>query len=228
MPRYAIYFAPHAGSLLARFGASVLGYDASTGADIEPPDHPLFHDPASLGWTAGPRRYGFHATLKAPFHLVDGRTAAELEQALQEFVRTQTPIDITLNLALVGHFLALVLAEPSSAMQDLAAACVRHFDLFREPLSPEDRERRHPDHLTVQQVANLDEWGYPFVLDDFQFHMTLTGPLEPRDRAKLEPVLRDLLRDVPLSTTVDSLVLLRQESANDRFVMQRRFDFAGA
>jgi putative phosphonate metabolism protein len=226
MPRYAIYYAPHAGSLLARFGASVLGYDASTGADVEPPDHPLFRDPASLGWTAEPRRYGFHATLKAPFRLVEGRTAAELETALQSFAASRRPFDLTMTLSLVGRFLALVLAEPSPAMDELATACVRRFDLFREPLTPEDRERRHPDQLTAQQVANLDEWGYPFVLEDFQFHMTLSGALESRDRAKLEPVLRDIAAEVPLTTTVDSLALFRQEGPNDRFILQRRFDFA--
>lgn len=225
MPRYAIYFVPHAESLLARFGSSVLGYDAVTGADVDPPDHPLFQDPASLGWTAGPRRYGFHATLKAPFHLVPDRTAADLEAALQEFAAEQVPFEIDLTLALVGHFLALVLAQPSCRMDQLAAACVRRFDLFRAPLTPEDRERRHPEQLTAQQIGNLDEWGYPFVLDDFQFHMTLTGALEPRDRAKLEPVLRAMAAEIPLRTSVDSLALLRQEGPNDRFVLQRRCVF---
>ena len=227
MPRYAIYYAPHAATPLARFGAKLLGYDAATATDVEPFDDPLFLDPANLGWTAGPRRYGFHATLKAPFGLAEERTATELEDGLQAFAAGQAPFDISLTLALVGHFLALVLAEPSPALDELAAACVRRFDLYRTPLTPEDRERRHPERLTVQQAANLDEWGYPFVLDDFQFHMTLTGDLEPRDRARLEPVLRDMLAEVPLTATVDSLVLFRQEGPNDRFVLQRRFAFGG-
>lgn len=225
MTRYAIYFAPHAGSLLARFGASLLGYDPATGAEVEPPDHPLFHDPLSLGWTAAPRRYGFHATLKAPFHLAEGRTPAELEEALAGFAAGRPTFEIRLTLGLVGHFLALVPAEPSPAMDALAGACVRHFDLFRAPLTAADRERRHPDQLTVAQVANLDEWGYPFVLDDFQFHMTLTGALEARDRTRLEPVLRAMLADLPLATAVDGIVLFRQEGPNDRFVLQRRFGF---
>ena len=225
MPRYALYYAPPAGSLLARFGAGVLAYDLATGADVEPPDHPLFHDPACLGWTAEPRRFGFHATLKSPFQLAEGRAAHELEEDLVRFCADQAAFDITLTLSLVGHALALVLAEPSPAMDALAASCVKHFDLFREPLSPEDRERRHPDQLSAVQVERLDEWGSPHVLDQFQFHMTLTGALEHKDRLRLEPVLRDLVAAVPLATTVDSLLLCRQEGPNDRFVLQRRVAF---
>jgi putative phosphonate metabolism protein len=224
-PRYAIFYAPHAGSALARFGASLLGYDLATGQEVEPLDHPLFHDPASLGWTAAPRRYGFHGTLKAPFHLAEGRTAAELEEALHEFAHTQAPFDIALTLALYGRFLALVLAEPAPAMDALAAACVRRFDLFRAPLTPEDRERRRPEQLLAEQVALLDEWGYPFVLDQFQFHMTLTGTLEHEERMRLEPVLREVLSGVPLATTVDGVVLCRQDGRNERFVLQRHFTF---
>ncbi len=226
--RYAIYVAPHAGSPLARFGASLLGYDPATGAEVDPPEHAVFQDPLSLGWTAAPRRYGFHGTLKAPFHLAGGRTAAELEEALAAFAGPRAPFDLRLTLGLVGRFLALVPAEPQPALDVLAADCVRHFDLFRAPLTPADRERRHPDQLTAEQVENLDRWGYPFVLDDFQFHMTLTSALEPRDRAKLEPVLRDMLAALPLDTVVDGVVLFRQEGPNDRFVLQRRFDFGAA
>ena len=119
-----------------------------------------------------------------------------------------------------------MLAEPSPAMDALASACVRHFELFRAPLTPSDRERRHPDKLTAEQIGMLDAWGYPFVLDQFQFHMTLTSDLEPRDRTRLEPVLLDLLSAVPLTATVDNVVLCRQEGPNDRFVLQRRFTFA--
>ncbi len=225
MTRYAIYYAPAGERPLARLGAAILGYDLATGGEVEPPDHPLFHDPLSLGWTAVPRRYGFHATLKPPMHLGAGRSARELEEALVSFAAERHPFDISLTLAPVGHFLALVLAEASPPMQALAEACVTHFDIFRAALTPEDRERRHPDRLTAEQIERLDGWGYPYVLDQFQFHMTLTSELEPKDRARVEPVLHDLLRTVPLTVPVDSVVLCRQEGPNDRFVLQRRFAF---
>src|SRR5262249_14198568 len=68
--RYAIYFVPPADSALYRFGAGFLGYDCYTGERLRQP-----HDTALTAseWaqlTREPRRYGFHATLKAPFRLV--------------------------------------------------------------------------------------------------------------------------------------------------------------
>ena len=227
MPRYAIYAMPPTDSPLWRFGSSVLGYDAETGGDVPFPDHPIFADPLSLAWSAEPRRYGFHATLKAPFRLADGRSAEALADDLTAFARARDPLTLDLTLAPVGHFLALVPADPPSSLRALADDCVRHFDFYREPLSPEDRERRHPDALIQRQVENLDTWGYPFVFDDFQFHMTLTGGLDPDDRHKLEPVLRELLKGLPLSFVIDSLALVRQDDPEGRFVVQNRFPFAG-
>jgi putative phosphonate metabolism protein len=225
MTRYAIYAMPGPETGLWQLGSSILGYDAMTGSDVPFPDDPLFADPLSLAWSAAPRQYGFHATLKAPFRLAEGRTAGMLANELADFCRARRAISLDLTLAPVGHFLALVAPDAPPALSKLADDCVRHFDPFREPLTPADRERRRPDTLIERQVENLDTWGYPFVFEDFQFHMTLTGALDTEDRHKLEPVLRDLLRTVPLSLTLDSLALFRQDTSDSRFVVQDRFPF---
>ena len=224
MTRYALYAAPPPDLPLTRLGASLLGYDLARGCDVPLPVDPVFHDPAALGWTAVPRTYGFHATLKAPMVLAEGRSARELEEAVVAFARDQRAFEISLTLAPFGQVLALVLAEPSPAVDALAEACCKRFDLFRAPLTPEDRERRHPDKLTTAQV---DRWGYPFVLDQFQFHMTLTSDLTRPDRERLEPVLRRLLAEVPLTVPVNSLMLCRQDGPRARFVLQRRVEFGG-
>ncbi len=195
MPRFAIYTMPPADSALWKLGSSILGYDAVSGLDVPFPDDPIFADPLSLAWSAEPRHYGFHATLKAPFRLAEDRTPDELIAEMGRFARGRPAVDLDLTLAPVGHFLALVAVDPPRGLQQLADDCVRHFDPFREPLTAADRERRHPDQLIQRQVENLDTWGYPFVFDDFQFHMTLTGSLDPADRHRLEPVLRALLAD---------------------------------
>lgn len=226
MTRYAIYAMPPTDSALWAIGSSVLGYDAASGLDVPFPDHPIFADPLSLAWSAEPRRYGFHGTLKAPFRLAEGRSEADLVAELQGFASVRHSIPLDLTLAPVGHFLALVDPEPPPALRQLADDCVRHFDPFREPLSPEDRERRHPDALIQRQVDNLDTWGYPYVFDDFQFHMTLTGSLDVADRHRLEPVLRELLGAVSLRLTLDALALFRQDDAEGRFVVCGRMPFA--
>ena len=226
MTRYAIFYAPPPEQPLSRLGASLLGYDLVTGADVAPPDDPVFDDPMALGWTAVPRTYGFHATMKAPMHLAGHASPHALEDALVAFCRDQRAFTIDLTQGLVGHTLALVLATPSPEMDALAAACVRHFEAFRAPLTPEDRERRHPERLTAGQVAMLDTWGYPHVLDQFQFHMTLSSELGRPDRERFEPVLRHLLAAVPLSVPVNGLMLCRQEGPRARFVLQRRAAFA--
>lgn len=227
MPRYAIYAMPPNDSPLWQLGSSILGYDADSGLDVAFPDDPLFADPLSLAWSAEPRRYGFHATFKAPFRLAEGRTADALVTDLEGFARNRASVQLDLTLSPVGHFLALTAVDPPSSLRALADDCVRHFDPYREPMSPADRERRHPDALIQRQVDNLDTWGYPFVFDDFQFHMTLTGALEPDDRHKLEPVLRGLLKDVPLTFAIDSFALVRQDDPEGRFVIEARFPFAG-
>ena len=226
MTRYAIYATPAADSPLWSLGSSILGYDAVTGLDAPFPDHALFEDPLSLAWSAEPRRYGFHATLKAPFALAEGRTEAQLRDELAAFAPTRHAVAFDLKLALVGHFLALVPADAKAGLRHLADDVVRHFDPFRAPLSPEDRERRHPDGLIERQVQNLDTWGYPYVFDDFQFHMSLTGDLEPADRHRLEPVLQELLATVPLRLQVDALSLFVATDPNGRFTAVDRYPFA--
>ena len=228
MKRYAIYFMPPQVSPLWQFGSSILGFDAAAFADVDYPDHPLFQDPAALGWTAGPRQYGFHATLKAPFCLAAERTAEDLEASLLEFAEARQPFDIELKLGTYRDFLALVPVEPSSEVDRLADDCVRAFDHFRAPLTPEDRERRHPERLTARELEQLDTWGYPFVFDDFRFHMTLTGPLDLNDRLRVEPVFRELFDLVPPQTRIDAVALFRQDERNGRFRVQQRFPFTGS
>jgi hypothetical protein len=181
-PRYAIYFIPDPETELYRFGASVLGYDSYTGNNI-----PLIPNAAPdwLDKIREPRAYGFHATLKPPFRLVGGPVASDLGAALDAFAKSQSRIDVgPVEVRSLGSFIALVPAAPCSALVRLAGACVQHFDHFRAPMSGQERARRLAAPLSKSQMINLDRWGYPYVFDDFQFHLTLTGPLVDEDRAQ--------------------------------------------
>jgi hypothetical protein len=220
--RYAIYFVPAADTALYRFGATALGYDCFTGADI-----PTFDTlPVDAGvWrelTCEPRRYGFHATLKAPFHLAVGRTEAELIGAFAEFAWT---IDIAPRIGPAVHlfqrFAAIVPATACAELGCLAASCVTYFDGYNAPLTDIDRDRRLAAHLTARQIAYVERWGYPYVFEEFRFHMTLTGALSPDRQARILAYLRDwLLRcqgERPI--LIDRLALSRQDSPGARFVV---------
>ena len=175
--RAAVYFAPRADHPLSRAAAAWLGRDAWTGAHLDRGPVSEF-DAASLdALTAEPRRYGFHATLKPPFRLANGGLD-ELRTALATFCRNTPPAHVaTLGLERIGPFFALTADGNTVAIHALADAVVRSFDQFRAPPMPDEVARRRPERLTPRQRAHLDAWGYPYVLDEFRFHLTLTGPV---------------------------------------------------
>jgi putative phosphonate metabolism protein len=217
--RYAIYFTPEPGSDLDRFGAELLGYDATTGEDIAFPDGILQLAPDWRELTRDPRKYGFHATLKAPLSLTPGKSEADLLAACEAFARTPRPIPvITPDVGSISGFIAVVPAEPSAELIRLAADCVSEFDSFRAPLSAEDRARRNPSMLTPRQRDYLDRWGYPYVMEDFRFHMTLTGRLPPERHGPVLTMLKARFSALDLKTlAIDRIALFRQDDANSRF-----------
>ena len=218
-PRYAIYFAADADSALSRFGAELLGYDAHTGNEMPFPDVPLRTAPDWRDITADPRKYGFHATLKAPMALAPGKTEAELAAACATFANQARMIPlIRLVVDSISGFIAVIPAEPVGDLQQLAADCVRNFDSFRAPLSAEDRARRRPEKLSERQRDYLDRWGYPYVMEEFRFHMTLTGRLDTQRRGPVLEMLRTRFAALGLDTlAIDRMALFRQDEAKARF-----------
>jgi putative phosphonate metabolism protein len=218
-PRYAIYYIPEPGSALDRFGAGLLGYDATTGEDLAFPDGILQLAPDWRELTRDPRKYGFHATLKAPHSLAPGKTEAELLAACGAFARTLRPIPvITPVVGSISGFIAVVPAEPSAELHRFAADCVSEFDAFRAPLSAEDRARRNPSMLTPRQREYLDRWGYPYVMEEFRFHMTLTGRLAAERHGPVLTMLKDRFSALGLKTlSIERIALFRQDDADSRF-----------
>lgn len=213
--RYAIYYVPDPNSELYRFGAAVLGYDCYGAGAV---DFPGEVGADWAGKVVAPRKYGFHATLKAPFRLAAGESLATLTAVLDAFARAHQAVHVgPLRIAEIGSFIALVPAAPCRPLDDLAAACVERFDRFRAPLAATELARRLAAPLTERQRAQLERWGYPYVFDDFRFHMTLTGPLADAERA---PVLRRLqaafaARPAAEGLVVDRVVIARQTGDGD-------------
>ena len=218
-PRYAIYYAPAPGSDLDRFGAQLLGYDAFTGGDLPFPDGILQMSPDWRDLTRDPRKYGFHATLKAPLSLAPGKTEAELLAACEAFAVTPRAIPVIRPVVgSISGFIAVIPAEPSAELIRLAAECTREFDSFRAPLGAEDRARRNPSQLTPRQREHLDRWGYPYVMEDFRFHMTLTGRLDTERREAVLTMLRSRFSTIGVTMlAIDSIAVFRQENADSRF-----------
>lgn len=221
-PRYAIYFVPATESQLHRFGAAVIGYDAYSGGSVEAPE---FASPAWRELTREPRKYGFHATLKAPFRLAPDAGEAALLAEVDAFAAEPRAVPvIDLTVAAIGAFIALVPREPNAALHDLAAECVTAFDALRAPLTAEDRKRRLASALTKRQETHLEHWGYPYVFEDFRFHMTLTGRVP--DAAERERIVGELAGafaracDEP-TVAVDRVAVLRQDRRDVAFRVMR-------
>lgn len=228
--RYAIYFSPAPSAELTRFGAHLLGYDAFSGNDLPFPDGVEQSIPDWRELTQDPRKYGFHATLKAPLSLAPGKTEAELVAACEVFAASPQPIPVVKPVVnALGDFIAVVPGERSIELEGLVADCVSVFDSFRAPLTPGDRARRNPDRLTERQRDYLDRWGYPYVMEEFRFHMTLTGRLAAERREELLTMLRQRFATLNLtSLAIDRIALFRQADANSRFTVLRHYPLAAA
>ena len=218
-PRYAIYYTAAQDSALDRFGASLLGYDAYGGDERPFPDGVMQTIPDWRDLTQDPRKYGFHATLKAPMALADGKAEAQLAAACELFTDLARPVPVIQPVVgSISGFIAVIPAEPSAELELLAAEATKAFDPFRAPLSPEDRARRNPDKLTPRQRDYLDRWGYPYVMEEFRFHMTLTGRLDVERRGPILEMLQGRFAALGLKTlAIDRVALFKQDHAKARF-----------
>lgn len=203
--RYAIYFTPPHDDPLCRIAAGWLGRDAFDGTVIPTRAVGDLSAAEVAFHTAAARRYGFHATLKAPFRLADGTSETALIDAVDAFAAEAAPFDIPrLKLAQLDGFFALVPAEQLPRLQTFAGDVVTAFEPHRAPLSEADIARRNPEALSPQECRYLSQWGYPYVFDAFRFHMTLTGRVAAaeasRIRAAIEQCLGNVLdRPVPVA-----------------------------
>ena len=224
-PRYAIYYAVPPGCALDRFGAELLGYDAWTGGDLPFPEDVLRTVADWQALSEDPRKYGFHATLKAPLPLADGKTECDLLAACADFADMPRPFPVIRPVVdSISGFIAVTPAERSSELEALAAECVSAFDSFRAPLTPEERTRRNQRNLTPRQRDYLERWGYPYVMEEFRFHMTLTGRLDTARRGPILAMLRRRFATIGLERlAIDRIALYRQDNALSRFRILRDF-----
>jgi hypothetical protein len=214
--RYAIYWTPEPGSAFEAFGAAWFGGE-NCGLDLE----------LAARAKRAPARYGLHATLKAPFRPCSGATIDDMQRALDAFCRIRRAPEAS-PLGFIRHQRYVVLSPGgrTAAIDWLAAECVTHFDGFRAPLTDADRAAREIDTMTDRERAHLEDFGYPYVLSEFRFHVSLAGPLETGEadavRRALEPHLAPMLRE---PFRVEALTLLGEPEGGGAFQILSRHRF---
>lgn len=227
--RYGLYWLPDPGAEpWARHATDWLGWDAVAGAACGPPEGlPVL----PLPWaeiTATPRRYGLHATLKPPFHLAEGCREDVLRDACARLAATCAPVTLPrLALTPLGRFLALTAPGDQGALKALAAACVRGVDAFRAPASEAELARRRMAGLSEEEDANLLRWGYPYVMERFRFHVTLTGRLSRAEVAQVAAFLDVWLMPVMPETLHIADIALVGEDAEGHLHLVERFALGG-
>ena len=219
--RFAVYYLPPEG-VLADFGAAWLGWDCVTARTLVPPHVPGLHDV-----TMTPRKYGFHGTLKPPFRLAEGTNVAGLQEALVQMAATCAPAQSDgLALTALGRFLALTPVGDTSGISRLAATCVEALDAFRAPPGEAELARRRKARLSERQEALLQRWGYPYVMEEFRFHLTLTGRLPVDKITHWTDTARAHLPPLPAHFVMDAVALVG-EREDGRFELIQRYTLAG-
>ena len=218
--RYAIYFSPAKHSPWWDFGAQWLGRDECDDKALAQPVLTQIGLTDLNSITAEPRRYGFHATLKAPFHLRDGFSVDALAERVQALASRLRPVSLgPLQLVTLGDFVALTPVTATAELATLAAACVVELDDLRAPLTAAELARRRIEQLSTREQELLRQYGYPYVLERFRFHFTLSDPLPSATAwsvmlAVAQPVAR-LNSSVPL--VLDRLCLFVEAAPGEAF-----------
>lgn len=228
--RYAIYFTLAQNDPLYQLVVQWFGYDFYQGDKpaIKLDHHALLKPLLPYSdYNAKAALYGFHATLKPPFRLKPGVSHKQLVKILKQFSKLHRPFSCSpLHVEQLGDFLALVPKQPCPRLNNLAKDCVQTFDVFRDELAIEEIQKRNPMSLSEEQRLMLKLWGYPYVLDEFRFHMTLTDKLTQQQIDKCKPLLESYLQPYTSRVlNVDQLSLCYQATEHSPFVVLETYSF---
>ncbi|MBB5402735.1 DUF1045 domain-containing protein [Paraburkholderia youngii] len=225
--RFALYYAPSCESAWWQAGSTWLGRDAQSGERCAQPQPPGLTRPLAA-LTDSPRRYGWHGTLVAPFRLGAGVTQHDVLAAARAWALGRQPFALPVEAATLGDFVALrpADADGETRIRELASNALESLDGLRARPSAADLERRLAAPLTERQRALLLQWGYPYVFDEFRFHMTLSSSLaDPDERATLLAWWRERAPALgPLA--VDQAALFVEPAPGEPFVLWQPLPFS--
>jgi len=226
--RYALSYVPEQGSPLADFGRSWLGRDIDTAEQHEQPEIEGISKARLQELTHWRRSDGLHGVLKPPFQLNEGSSFNGLMDTAHLFAKFLDKVEIPqLEVNIIGKFIALT---PTIASRQLAGACVRVFEGYRQPIRIDMDQRYRHDKLTVYQKRMLKHWGYPYVMEEFRFFIPLTDRIEDdEERERVTAAITKLSKPVikqPLS--IRELTVIGQISRQDPMRIVTRIPFGRA
>ena len=233
--RYALYFAPVHNRNWWNAGSHWLGRDAATDISCAQPSIDTLSTAALHQMTMDARRYGFHATLKAPFRLAKGFSEEHLVTMAQAFADTQISFDIKdIGVDFLGHFLALQTPDDASKklISALAMRCVRYFDLLRADPTAAELSKRRKVTLSARQETLLARWGYQYTEEEYRFHMTLTDALASHN-SETKAAIRNAAENcfsthTDAQTTplmIDGLTIFKESSPGAAMTVWKHFPF---
>jgi hypothetical protein len=221
--RFAVYYAPREGAFAFRAN-DWLGREPGNPRDLPQPVIAGIGDPRTI--TTEPRRYGFHGTIRAPFRPAPGVDENQIRDAVADLSVRLAPVTCEgLRVDVLDGFVAMTPTGCEAALLDLGAAVVEATNPLRASLSEAEIARRRPERMSPRQRELLDLWGYPHVMEEFRFHLTLTDRLESPEpvRAALETYFTPVL---PRPFLIEDLCLFG-EDVTGRFDLLHRYALSG-
>ncbi|MDA0891388.1 MAG: DUF1045 domain-containing protein [Proteobacteria bacterium] len=228
--RYAVYYAPRPGAF-AEAGAVWLGRNCITGFPLAQPKlQGTLADLAPL--TTKPRKYGFHGTLRAPFRLAEGEDVVSVVACLADLAKRLEPARCD-GLEVgnpYGFGLALKPVGDEAEILKLAAAVVEHTDYLRAPLRTDEiAQREQSENLNPRQRSYLHRWGYPMVMEELCFQLTLSNRIDPNVQTELETSASLHFNKVlPVPFVIEDLCLFGEEADTGMFRLLYRFPLNGS
>lgn len=227
--RFALYYAPPRASAWWQAGCAWLGRDPETGETLAPPALGELARPLSA-LTVAPQRYGWHATLVAPFRLAPGVTPDALFDVALDWAASRSAFDVPVEAATIGSFVALRPADRTGdeALRELASDALRALAPLRAQPGAADLARRLEAPLTARQRELLMQWGYPYVFEEFRFHMTLSDSLDDARERDLLVHAWNTRMQPPGALPVAGAAIYVEPEPGAPFVLWQRVPFGGA
>jgi hypothetical protein len=207
--RYAIYFCPASDTALGRLGHDWLA------ASAQAPELPGISAERRNALLVKVRRYGWHATIRAPFTPADDVTCDDVRHAVTSVANACASFELPLHIHRLAGFLALRPCVDCTQPKQLAATCLNALAPLCAPLSNEVLERRGAG-LDADEITLLQSYGYPYVLDRYRFHLTLSAPATEAEEQTMRRWFAPRVAGLS-STRVDALSICREATPGGAF-----------